>query len=69
MESNESLLSKLQKKFIADMTNELVNPIEFMNHYLKEGKLDEYKVISLRLNEFQTLYKNYITHSKNDKPR
>lgn len=47
----------------------MITPVEFMNYYYKEGKLDEYKVISLKLNEFQTLYKNFITHTKSDKPR
>ncbi|HYG84572.1 MAG TPA: hypothetical protein VD907_06900 [Verrucomicrobiae bacterium] len=68
-DSKETLLSKLQKKFISDICTALITPVDFMNSYLEQGLLEEYKLISLRLKEFQTLYSNYVNHTHKKKPQ
>lgn len=67
-DNEDSLLKQLQYKYVADIGKELINPAEFMEYYRKEGMLKEYTAISLKLKEFQTLYTNFITHAKRNKP-
>jgi hypothetical protein len=39
-----------------------------MNKFHKEGKLNEYRTVSLKLNEFNTLYRNFVVYTKKEKP-